>query len=249
MRHKKTNERKSKIVWLIAISFFCILALLGTAESKKADLKNEDSIQAQTVDKNSVENSNSETEAQDQGFFSREFSEDEFGPRVDEGSYVWSFIKMLFILGVMVAMFYYFFRYVSKKTGANVSSHGVSTTLSIIPIAQNKFLQIVDLGGKVLVLGVSDNSINLITEITEKHEIDKIRVSHLNDSQIQSTSSSFSDFLRKQIGNVLDKVSNKNEARFEFSRENDYGFEQKVDIEYLKKQRSRLKKLNGVSNE
>jgi len=245
MRHKKINITKSKLMWLIAISFFCILALLGTAESKKADLKKEDSITTQSADENSQESINSETEAQGQGIFSREYTEDEFGPRSAGGSYIWSFIKMLFILGVMVAMFYYFFRYVSKKTGANISSADISTTLSIIPIAQNKFLQIVDLGGKILVLGVSDNSINLITEITEKHEVDKIRVLNLNNSQIQSSQGSFSDFLRKQVGHILDRVSNKNETRFE----NDYGFEHKVDIEYLKKQRSRLKKLNGASNE
>jgi flagellar protein FliO/FliZ len=190
---------------------------------------------------------------QDEGIFSKDYTEDEFKPKADEVSYVWSFVKMLFVLGIMVAVFYYFFKYVSKKTNINVSSEGISKTLSVIPIAQNKFLQIVDLGGKILVLGVSDNSINLITEITEKHEIDRLRVSNSTDSRMRSNQASFGDFFKRQVGHVLDRVSNKTEKKFDFSNEyaneHDYGFEQKIDLEYLKKQRSRLKKLNGVSNE
>jgi len=237
MRH---NKAKQKFVWIIAAFLFCAVVLFGTAESKKADVKKED-VKTESV------NDLSEG-AQEQGLFSREYTEDEFRPKIDEGSYVWSFIKMLLILGIMVAIFYYFFKFVSKKANINNSPDSISKTLSVIPIAQNKFLQVVDLGGKVLVLGVSDNSINLVTEITEKHEIDKIRVSSMADSQMRGNAS-FGDFFKKQVGHILDRVSNRGEKRFEFSNEHDYGVEQKVDIEYLKRQRGRLKKMNGVLHE
>ena len=250
MRHNKT---KKKLTWIVIISLFCAVALLGAAgtkestESKKADSKKED-VKTESIDKNSSEDAASEVKAQ--SILGKDYIEDDFKPKADEVSYVWSFVKMLIVLGIMVALFYYFFKYVSKKTNINFSSDGISKTLSVIPIAQNKFLQIVDLGGKILVLGVSDNSINLITEITEKHEIDKIRVSSSTNSQMRAGQGSFGDFFRKQVGHILDRVSNKSE-KFEISQEHDYGygFEQQVDLEYLKKQRGRLKKLNGASNE
>ena len=244
MRHKKT---KQKFIWIIAASLFCAIVLFGTAESKKADVKKE-YVKTESVNKDSPESAASETNVQEQSFFSKDYSEDEFRPQVEEVSYVWSFFKMLIILGIMVGIFYYFFKFVSKKANINNSPDSISKTLSVIPIAQNKFLQVVDLGGKILVLGVSDNSINLVTEITEKHEIDKIRVSSSTDSQTPSNTS-FGDFFRKQVGHILDRVSNRGEKRFESASEHDYGYEQKIDLEYLKRQRGRLKKLNGVSHE
>ncbi|TAL39453.1 MAG: hypothetical protein EPN93_01440 [Spirochaetes bacterium] len=169
-------------------------------------------------------------------------------PEVDEESYAWVIIKTLFILGILVGGFYYFFRFVTKKAGISMPGGDVAQTLSVVPLGQNKFLQVVDLAGKVLVLGVTDGSINLIMEIKEKDEIDRIRIA--GSRAIAATTFSFQEFLTGQIAKILKKTPGggggpKGGAKFHFE-----GQESEVDrLNYLSVQKERLKKLNGSDHE
>ena len=70
------------------------------------------------------------------------------------------------MIGLLVGGFYYFFRFVTRKVGIQMLGRDVVQVLSVVPIGQNKYLQVVDLAGRVLVLGVTDSNINFITEIT-----------------------------------------------------------------------------------
>lgn len=69
---------------------------------------------------------------------------------------------------------YYILKYVSKNREGRLPVRGEMSLLSSMMLGPNKQLQIVDVSGKLLVLGVADNGINLITEITDtevKHRI------------------------------------------------------------------------------
>lgn len=160
-------------------------------------------------------------------------------PSAEEQSYGWLIFKTILILGTLVAGFYFFFQYVTKKAGIQTVGQNVVQVLSIVPVGQNKFLQVVDMAGKILVLGVSDNNINLITEIHDKDEIDRIRL--LSSRSAPQTPGGFQEFVTNQIGRVVERVRGSDKDA-QYRSDLDY---EKDSMQHLNSHRSRLRKLNG----
>ena len=137
---------------------------------EKTDPEKEDGKPGETVKEKEAEKEDAA------GVPSREFKDDDFKPQVEEESSVWMFIKMILILGIFAGGFYYFYRFVTKKAGVSIFGGEAIKVLSVVPLGQNKFLQLIDVAGKVMVIGVSDSTISMISEITEKDQIDRIRI-------------------------------------------------------------------------
>lgn len=180
-----------------------------------------------------------------EGVPTRDFKEDDFKPQVEEESSVWMFFKMLLVLAIFGGGMYYFYRFVTKKAGISVFGGEAVRVLSVIPIGQNKFLQLIDVAGRVLLVGVSENNINLITEITEKDQIDRIRILSTRTPPPERAAGGFQDQVMKEIGRFIDRVR---EFRSR-DRRSSGAAEPARDIEYLRRQRDRLKDLNGDGNE
>ncbi len=157
-------------------------------------------------------------------------------------SYTWLIFKTLMVIGLLVGGFYYFFRFVTRKVGVPVMGKDVAQILSIVPLGQNKYLQVLDLSGRVLVLGVTDANISYITEITEKDEIDRIRV--LGSRTASAEPAPFQEFLVKRLGKFFSR-KDEPESGAPGGR---YG-EELDRLAYLKRQRERLKRINGTDNE
>lgn len=166
-------------------------------------------------------------------------------PTVEEESYAWTIIKTLLVIGMLVGGFYYFFRFVTRRAGIQLPGSSGVQTLLVSPMGPNKFLQVVDLAGRVLVLGVTDSSINLIMEIKEKDEVDRIRLMATRSTTAQP--GGFQEFLATQLGRIINKTmpsSGKTQPRA--PREDGDRSER---IDYIVRQRERLKKLNGMNDE
>jgi flagellar protein FliO/FliZ len=181
-----------------------------------------------------------------EGVPTKDFKEDDFRPQVEEESSTWMFFKMLFVLGIFGGGFYYFYRFVTKKAGISVFGGEAVRVLSVVPIGQNKFLQLVDVAGRVLLVGVSDSSINLITEITEKDQVDRIRILSTRTAPPGKSAGGFQDQVLKDIGRIIGRVR---ELRHRDRRGPASTEPTPQDIEYLRRQRSRLKDMNGSDNE
>lgn len=158
-------------------------------------------------------------------------------------SYGWLIFKTIFVIGLLVGGFYYFFRFVTRKVGIQMLGRDVVQVLSVVPIGQNKYLQVVDLAGRVLVLGVTDSNINFITEIQEKDEIDRIRL--MSTRPVAHEAAPFQEFLAKQLGKIIGKKDAG--AVVEAHEPRPFGDTDRLD--YLKRQRERLRKINGSDNE
>ncbi len=180
-----------------------------------------------------------------EGVLSKEFTDEDFEPRLEEESAVWMFFKMIIILGIFGGGFYYFYRFVSRKTGIGVFGSDAIRVLSAVPLGQNKYLQVVDLAGKVLVIGVSDNGVNLISEITDRDQIDRIRIMSTRKPPPGAAGGGFQEQVMRQIGKFVERVQGaRRKGRGTMESSGSPG-----DIEYLRSQRSRLKDLNGYDNE
>jgi len=174
------------------------------------------------------------------------FVEEDFKPQVEEESAAWMIIKTILVLGLFAGGFYMFFKFVTQKAGLNVSGQEAIQILSTVSLGTNKFVQIVDVAGKVFLLGVSDSSINLLTEIKDREDIDRIRLLSSRSTPVQGTT--FQEFVVGQVGWVIDKINEKRVHGFKRTKVEDIS-PKEFDMSYLNKQKNRLKNINGSDDE
>ncbi len=174
------------------------------------------------------------------------FGEEDFKPKVEEESVAWMIIKTILVLALFIGGFYMFFKFVSQRAGLQISGQEAIQILSTVSLGTNKFVQIVDVAGKVFLLGVTDSSINLLTEIKDREEIDRIRLLSSRSTPVQGAS--FQEFIAGQIGWVVDKINDKRSRGFRKSTVEEIS-QKEFDMSYLNKQKNRLKKINGNEDE
>ncbi|WP_346354614.1 flagellar biosynthetic protein FliO [Azotosporobacter soli] len=106
-------------------------------------------------------------------------------------------ISLILTFAAVLAMAYF----ASRFLGARMAGGGGwlkitnNRVLQTIPLGQNKAVSIVDAAGKVLVLGVTETSIVLLTEIVEAAEVEKLK----NEAQQQVENIEFDDVLQRQL--------------------------------------------------
>jgi len=180
------------------------------------------------------------------GVPSKEYKDDDFKPQVEEESSVWMFIKMILVLGIFAGGFYYFYRFVTKKAGISIFGGEAIKVLSVVPLGQNKFLQLIDVAGKVMVIGVSDNNISMLSEINEKDQIDRIRILSTRKPPPDAHAGGFQDQVMKEIGKIIGRVRDFRQRGHTIKTT---VVDNPADIEYLRQQRDRLRGLNGSEND
>jgi flagellar protein FliO/FliZ len=217
-------------------------------EDAKAPQEREEKTDPETEDAGSGKTANAkEAEKEDTaGIPSKEFKDDDFKPQVEEESSVWMFIKMILVLGIFAGGFYYFYRFVTKKAGISIFGGEAIKVLSVVPLGQNKFLQLIDVAGKMMVIGVSDNSISMLTEITEKDQIDRVRILSTRKPPPDAGTGGFQEQVMKEIGKIIGRVR---DFRHRGHTMKTTVIDNPADIEYLRQQRDRLKGMNGSGNE
>lgn len=249
MRHKMLCDitlfrRLKRGILPGAILLFAInvaVSPLFSAPKAKKDAVAQKELKAPTKEEKSKEKKAGAEEIKPPG---SEFTGD-FGPKAKEESTAWMIFKAILILGTLVGAFYYFFRYVTKKTGIQVLGEDVIRVLAVSPVGQNKYIQVIDLAGKILVVGITDGAINLITEVTDKDEIDRIRL--LGSRAAPLAEGGFQELIRKQVGKVVERIQEKSSRSS--SHPSEYTVEGEGELDYLKQQKDRLKNLNGNSHE
>jgi flagellar protein FliO/FliZ len=102
---------------------------------------------------------------------------------------IWATSKMILGLGVVFILFFFLMRFLKRANaaGAGLSSDSEIRLLTTKPIAPQKFISLVEIGGEVLALGVSEAQITFLTKIENKEFIEKVTARH----SITSDPSSF----------------------------------------------------------
>lgn len=227
---------KPRFLLHLTIALSCVF-MLGTfcssfAAQGDAAAASNDVTERQAAGQNGNSDSNN-------GLPAANYTEDDFMPQVSDGSYAWDIIKMIIILGIMVGGFYYFFKFVSKKTGINVHGEDMIQILASSAVGQNKYIQIIDVAGSILVLGITDGNINLITEITNREQIEHIRI--LGADNKPAMEGNFQDLLKERIAGVVKKISERKNSGEQRKTFEDF---ERHNFEYLQQQKGRLKDLD-----
>lgn len=90
---------------------------------------------------------------------------------------IWLFIRMIFVLAIVIAGIYALIFFLKKNTNKTLASDPFLRVVSNVPISAGKSVAVVTLlDEKAYIIGVSDNNINLIGEIENKETIDAMNL-------------------------------------------------------------------------
>ncbi len=88
----------------------------------------------------------------------------------------WAILKMILVLGTMLGALFFLGRVMRKgrrMTGAASGDSGIRV-LATQTLAPQKYLSLVEMGGEVLALGISEAQITLLTKIENKEFIERL---------------------------------------------------------------------------
>jgi flagellar biogenesis protein FliO len=265
MRHKTNSILIKKITYtffLYAFFVLCPIVIISTGSSK---VINSPVLFADQTPKEENKKEESEKEQQNKqkgGLTAKEPAKArEYNYKQaekEEQSYGGLIFRAFLVIALMIGGFVLFFRFITKKSGLPRIGRDVVQVLAIAPLSHGKFIQIVDIAGKVMVLGITDNNINMITEIKDKEEIDRIKLESSKSLPASGLpTGNFQEFVKEQIGNFTEKMKNKQTKQGNNKiRRNSKNFSQHKNddlsddrLDFLRNQKKRLKKLNGHDDE
>lgn len=116
---------------------------------------------------------------------------------------------------IVIALAYITSRFVGNKFKPTSVSQG-GRILVIISLGANRTLQVVEVAGKVLLLGVTDHTINLLHELTDSEEIARLR-----DSSNQADNAEFEQIFSRQLLS-LQQMSQKFPGVFSSNHSSDF---------------------------
>jgi flagellar protein FliO/FliZ len=87
-------------------------------------------------------------------------------------AFVKMFVALLVVLGLVVGL-----ALLLRRVSARLQTlgGGVVSVLAQVPLGPSQFLTVVDIGGEILVLGVTEHSVNALTEIQDPAVIERLR--------------------------------------------------------------------------
>ena len=84
------------------------------------------------------------------------------------------FIRMLLILGVVVAAIYGVFYLIRRATVGRVPENELISLLGSKGLSTGRMLHVIRVGNSVYLVGAAENSISLISELTDKETLDAV---------------------------------------------------------------------------
>lgn len=137
----------------------------------------------------------------------------------EQPSVLWQFIRTLLTLAVLLGIFYGIFKLYKFKRELPAQNFSAVSSIYEYPLGQNQRLQIIELAGKLMVLGVSENSIQLISEISDKYTVDRIKLDCAEDRK-QPRADFLTELSRAIKTNIAERVGKKNSANFSAAVDN-----------------------------
>lgn len=117
---------------------------------------------------------------------------------IDKKSTSFGFMQVTFILLIIGLIAYFVYKYFNKKKEGFSGGSEFVNVLFTTALAANKHLQVVQIFDSVYILGVGDNSVNLITQLNDKNLINKLRSE--SDKRLPSLT------FKEQIMKIVDKL-------------------------------------------
>lgn len=106
----------------------------------------------------------------------------EEAPQEQENGWFWQLMKTSATLGVLLLGFYGFTKLVKFKQNLPRQQYSAMQLLYSFPLQAGRQIQILEMAGRLYILGVTETGITLLSEIQEKALIDRIKLDIEKDS-------------------------------------------------------------------
>ena len=143
---------------------------------------------------------------------------------------VWFFVRTILVLLLVLALIWGFFMFLKKISGTTTSSDPYLKKVASLTLSPGKFVHVITLNSRAYLVGVADNSVNLIAEIDDKELVDAM---NLNAPQ------GADDKRPMDFSSILGKFVNTNGQNYT-SATRKGTFSTSSAVELLQNQRSRL---------
>lgn len=116
-------------------------------------------------------------------------------------SFINLFSKFILVLLLFGIFLYFLVQYFKKKNLIVNQTSSPVKILGSIPLMSGKYLQIIDLLGQIMIIGISENNITLIQTVENSRIAEKIRLWYEeNQKRMSQTSWDFTEILNKIFG-------------------------------------------------
>ena len=139
----------------------------------------------------------------------------------------WSYVKIIIILALVIAAIYAIFRFMKKFLKIRDDVGEDAQVITSQTLGPNRWLQVVYIHGKYLILGVTNENINLISEITDPKEIERLDI-YSNQQEVNKGSS-----FQELFNNLKNSLFGKKAKKDDFNYETD-------EVNFLKNQNKRF---------
>lgn len=113
---------------------------------------------------------------------------------------VWDLVRMVLVLGLVVALIYGVFYLLKKSANGKVVETNSMRVLGSLQMPGNRVLFVVEAGKQVFLLSGGDHTLSLVSEITDQESIDDIRLKAA--AAAAGPKKAFSDLLSGMIGSI-----------------------------------------------
>lgn len=131
----------------------------------------------------------------------------------DQPSVFWQFARTLITLAFLLALFYGIFRLYKFRRELPQQNFSAISSIYEYPLGTNQRLQILEIAGKLMILGVSENSVQLVSEVTDKYTIDRIKLDCAEDAA-QPRADFLTELSRAIKTNIADRFGKKGPMNF-----------------------------------
>lgn len=99
-------------------------------------------------------------------------------------STVWLFVKMILVLGCIIAVIYALMLFFKKRSNLSKSDDDYLRRVSSLNLSPGKSIEIITLLDQAYILGVTDGGINLIDEVKDKELISALNLNFDNKQNV-----------------------------------------------------------------
>ena len=144
----------------------------------------------------------------------------------------YSYFRLIFSLLLVCAVIYLIYFFLKKKTNSLANKNAEETSILLsLPLGMGKNVQVIYIAGKFLIIGVTNDSINCLSEVTDEKEIENLK--RLMQEQKIKAGESFANVFQEIL-----KISN---VRNDKQKDFDY---EESSVDFLQKQTMRINTLN-----
>lgn len=163
-------------------------------------------------------------------------------------SFINVFSRFVFTLLLFGMFFYFFIQYFKKKNWIVNQNLSPIKILGSVPLMSGKYLQIIDIYGQIVILGISENNINVVQVVENSRISEKLRLWYEeNQKRNQQNQWKFSEFLQKVFGNSFsfwhENIKNQRNFYTELKDRNPDEIYLEDLEELIKFQKKKLKKI------